>query len=353
MRFSILKYLFVFITPVVVLFSLSLNGLWTYFALFFVFAFIPFLEFFFKGNENNMTEIEEAIALEDKTYDFIIWSLVPIQLLTLVYFLMRISDPSVFYYEKVGMMTAFGISCGVLGINAAHELGHRQTKHEQLMSKILLCTTLYMHFFIEHNRGHHRHVSTDEDPASSKYGENLYAFYIRSVRGSWLSAWQIEKKRLAKTHQNFWSGHNEMLVYQIIQIALLVVVGVVFNAEVLFWFINSAIMGFLLLETVNYIEHYGLRRQKITEKQYEPVLPNHSWNSNHTLGRVLLLELTRHSDHHYKATRKYQVLRHFDNSPQMPAGYPAMMLLALVPPLWFKVMHKQIADYQSHILHQF
>ena len=346
MRLATIKYLLVFTTPIVVLFSLSMNGLGTYFALVFVFAFIPLLEFLFKGNENNLTELEEAIALEDKTYDYIIWSLVPMQVLTLVYFLVRISDPSVFYYEKVGMMTAFGISCGVLGINAAHELGHRVTKHEQLMSKILLCTTLYMHFFIEHNRGHHKNVSTDEDPASSRYGENVYAFFVRSVRDSWLSAWQIEKKRLEKAQQNFWSWHNEMLVYQIIQAALLVIIALSFNVEIMFWFFNSAIMGFLLLETVNYIEHYGLRRQKVTDKQYEPVLPIHSWNSNHTLGRVLLLELTRHSDHHYKATRKYQILRHFDNSPQMPSGYPAMMLLSLVPPLWFKVMHRQIAAYR-------
>ncbi len=347
-----LKYLLVFTTPIVVFFSLSMHGLWTYFALIFVFFFIPLLEFLFKGNENNLTELEEAIALEDKIYDYIIWSLVPIQLLTLVYFLVRVCDPSVFYYEKVGMMTAFGISCGVLGINAAHELGHRITKHEQLMSKILLCTTLYMHFFIEHNRGHHKNVSTDEDPASSKYGENLYAFFVRSVRDSWLSAWEIEKKRLAKAHQNFWSVHNEMLVYQIIQVILLVIIALIFNIETLFWFINAAIMGFLLLETVNYIEHYGLRRQKVTNKQYEPVSPIHSWNSNHALGRILLLELTRHSDHHYKATRKYQILRHFNNSPQMPSGYPAMMLLALVPPLWFKVMHRQIAAFRPNLSHQ-
>ena len=108
-------------------------------------------------------------------------------------------------------------------------------------------------------------------------------------------------------------------------------------------------MGFLLLETVNYIEHYGLRRKKVNEKHFEQVLPIHSWNSNHTIGRLLLLELTRHSDHHYRASRKYQILRHFDDSPQMPTGYPGMMLLALVPPLWFRVMHKQIEVYRATV----
>ncbi|MBL7817932.1 MAG: alkane 1-monooxygenase [Saprospiraceae bacterium] len=344
MHQSAYKYLSSYVAPLVVWFSLSASGLWTYFALVFVFGLIPALEFFFTGSEKNMTEVEESLALQNRLYDYIIWSLVPIQILLLFYFLERISDPSVWLSEKVGMVTAFGISCGVLGINAAHELGHRVTKHEQWMSKILLSTTLYMHFFIEHNFGHHKNVSTDDDPASSKYGENIYAFFIRTIRDSWLSAWQIEAKRLAQAQQGFWSWHNEMLVYQVIQASIVAAIGWFYGLQVLIFFLMSATMGFLLLETVNYIEHYGLRRQKISEKHYEPVQPNHSWNSNHALGRLLLLELTRHSDHHYKATRKYQILRHFDESPQMPAGYPAMMLLALVPPLWFRVMHKQIAQ---------
>ncbi len=349
MRFSSFKYLFVFIVPAIIFFSIKESGLWVYSALIFVFILMPLLEFIFVGTSQNMTEIEEQLALKNKVYDYIIWSLVPIQVATLFYFLMRVSDPSLFLWEKIGMMTAMGMSCGVLGINAAHELGHRSTKHEQLMSKILLCTTLYMHFFIEHNRGHHKNVSTDEDPASSKYGENIYAFYYRSVKDGWLSAWHIEGTRLKQSKQQFWNFHNEMLVYQFIQLSLIGLIAVVFSWQVLLLFLGAAIMGFLLLETVNYIEHYGLRRKKITDKQFEQVLPIHSWNSDHALGRLLLLELTRHSDHHFKASRKYQVLRHFDDSPQMPAGYPAMMLLSLVPPLWFKVMHKQIADYRTTI----
>ena len=349
MRFSSLKYLFVFIVPSIVFFSIQASGFWVYSALIFVFILIPILEFIFVGTSENMTEIEEQLALKNNVYDYIIWSLVPIQLATLCYFLIRVSDPSLYLFEKIGMMTAMGISCGVLGINAAHELGHRSTKHEQMMSKILLCTTLYMHFFIEHNRGHHKNVSTDEDPASSKYGENIYAFYYRSIKDSWLSAWHLEAMRLKQAKQPFWSFHNEMLVYQIIQLGLIGIITVLFSWQVLLFFLGAAIMGFLLLETVNYIEHYGLRRKKMTDKQFEQVLPIHSWNSDHALGRLLLLELTRHSDHHYKASRKYQVLRHFDDSPQMPAGYPAMMLLSLVPPLWFKVMNKQIADYRTTI----
>jgi alkane 1-monooxygenase len=138
-----------------------------------------------------------------------------------------------------------------------------------------------------------------------------------------------------------------MLVYQVIQAAIVICIFFVFDWQVMLWFLGSSTIGILLLETVNYIEHYGLKRKKVGNAYYEKVMPIHSWNSNHTLGRLLLLELTRHSDHHYMASRKYQVLRHFDESPQMPTGYPGMILLAFIPPLWFYVMHKQIDKYKA------
>jgi alkane 1-monooxygenase len=203
-----------------------------------------------------------------------------------------------------------------------------------------------MHFFIEHNRGHHKNVSTDEDPASSRYGEVLYTFFFRTITGSWLSAWKLERVRLERKKQSIWSWQNEMLRFQVIQGALILAIAVFFGVETMAWFMGAALIGILLLETVNYIEHYGLRRKR-KGASYERVLPVHSWNSNHPLGRLILLELTRHSDHHYMASRKYQVLRHFDESPQMPTGYPGMMVLSFFPPLWFRVMHKRIEQYRQ------
>ena len=346
MKLHALKYSLVYFTPFIVLFSICSANLWSYAAVVFVFAIIPFFELFTTGSNKNLSDIEENIIKDDLIYDLLLYSLVPLQYITLAAFLIYINDATLPLIVKVGMTTAFGMSCGVLGINAAHELGHRQTWYEQLMSKMLLLTTLYMHFFIEHNRGHHKNVSTDEDPASSRYGEILYTFYFRSIWGSWVSAWHLETERLQRAKQNFWSYHNEMLRFQVIQLALVIGIGLVFNWEVLGWFLIAAFIGVLLLETVNYIEHYGLRRKKNGDN-YERTLPIHSWNSNHPLGRLLLLELSRHSDHHYIANRKYQVLRHFDESPQMPTGYPGMMLLAFIPPLWFKVMHKQINKYKD------
>jgi alkane 1-monooxygenase len=347
MNTHLLKYVLVYITPILVFVSIYLGGLYSYIAIIYVFGLIPFLEFFFSGTTQNMNEVEESLAVKDRWYDFLLYSLVPIQVALLIYFLYRVDDDSLLLWEKIGLMTAFGMTCGALGINAAHELGHRSTWYEQMMSKILLATTQYMHFFIEHNRGHHKNVSTDEDPASARYGETVYGFFVRSIRDSWLSAWHLEGKRLAVTKQGFWSLHNEMLRFQIIQLSILVAIFIIFDWQVLLFYLGGATIGFLLLETVNYIEHYGLRRKKITDGRYERTLPIHSWNSNHSLGRILLLEVTRHSDHHYLANRKYQVLRHFDESPQMPTGYPGMMLLSLIPPLWFKVMHRQIEKYRA------
>lgn len=346
MKSQSLKYLAAYTAPLIVAFSIYSENYGSYAALMFLFLVVPVIELFTKGNTQNLSQIEEEIAKEDTLYDWILYSLVPIQYGILGYFLFQVSQNDVPLQYKIGVTIAFGISCGILGINAAHELGHRLTRREQVMSKMLLLTTLYMHFFIEHNRGHHKNVSTDEDPASSRWGETVYAFFFRSIWGSWWSAWHLETDRLKQKKIPFWSFQNEMLLYQFIQIGLITLIWAVFGHITLMFFLFGALLGILLLETVNYIEHYGLRRKKKGER-YERTMPIHSWNSNHPLGRLLLLELSRHSDHHYMATRKYQTLRHFEESPQMPTGYPGMMLLALVPPLWFLVVHKSIATYKQ------
>jgi alkane 1-monooxygenase len=311
-----------------------------------LFGILPFLELFTRSSTKNLTEIEEEMVKKDKFYDILLFSLLPIQYALLGYFLYTVSDTTLPMYVKIGLTTAYGMACGILGINAAHELGHRSTWYEQLMSKMLLLTTTYMHFYIEHNRGHHKNVSTDEDPASSRYGESVYAFYLRSIYGSWLSAWKLEKDRLQKENLNFWSLSNEMLRFQIIQLAFILTIYLIFGATTLAFFMLASLIGILLLESVNYIEHYGLRRKK-TGDRYERTMPIHSWNSNHPIGRLVLLELSRHSDHHYLANRKYPLLRHFDESPQMPTGYPGMILLSFLPPVWFAVMHKKIAEYRN------
>lgn len=206
----------------------------------------------------------------------------------------------------------------------------------------MLLSSLYMHFFIEHNRGHHSWVATERDPASSRKGEVLYTFWFRSVVFSWISAWKIEAHRLRKEAHPYFNIKNQMFQFQLIQILLLLGLAYFCNVATMLAFIASATVGFLLLETVNYIEHYGLSREQNAKGRYEKVHPHHSWNANHSLGRLLLFELTRHSDHHAHPGRAYAELRHFEKSPQLPAGYPAMVLLAIIPPLWFKVMDNHL-----------
>src|SRR5437868_7936031 len=235
-----------------------------------------------------------------------------------------------------------GLLCGSLGINVAHELGHRINKFEQFLAKSLLLTSLYMHFFIEHNKGHHKNVATPEDPSSARYNEPVYTFYFRTVIFSYLSAWKIAGNDVQKQGYSIFSWRNEMLQAHVIQILFVGLIIYFFGWLITIYFLLAAGIGIALLETVNYIEHYGLQRKKIAEGKYERAMPEHSWNSNHILGRIMLFELSRHSDHHYLASRKYQILQHHHEAPQLPTGYPGSMMLALVPPAWFYVMNKRV-----------
>ena len=341
------KYLLAYIAPISAFFAVYYAGPWSFATVIIAFGIIPSLEFFTPNSQENFNQEEESDRLASRFFDLLLYLNLPMLFLLVVFYLSQITTNTYTTIEVVGMTMSVGIIVGALGINVAHELGHRSTWYEQLMSKSMLLTALYMHFFIEHNRGHHKNVATDLDPASAKRGQSLYAFWFSSTLFGYLNAWKIEAKRLAQEQQSFWSVHNEMLVFQIIQIAYLALITYFFGLSGLFFAIAIAIIGFLQLETVNYIEHYGLRRKKLENGRYEMVSPKHSWNSNHEVGRIFLYELTRHSDHHFKASRKYQILRHMDDSPQLPLGYPGSMLLSLIPPLWFNYMDKQLEAHLS------
>jgi len=340
-----LKYLLAYLFPATAIIAIYFGGIWSFSTFYLGFIIIPALEIAMPGNTQNFDEVEEDDRLKSRFFDALLWLNVPLLYFILGYYFYTVSTQSLLWYEVLGMTISVGLICTTLGINVGHELGHRSTWYERMMSKTLLMSCFYMHFIIEHNLGHHKNVATDEDPASSRVGEYVYTFLIRSVRDSYISAWHIEHERLQRAGQAILSIHNEMIRFQIIQVLYLLTVGFVFGWYVAVLAVVVGVIGFLMLETVNYIEHYGLRRKKLASGRYERVQPHHSWNSNHTIGRILLYELTRHSDHHFKANRKYQVLRHFDESPQMPYGYPAAMLMAWFPPLWFKVMDKEVAKY--------
>ena len=308
---------------------------------------IPLLELFINPDERNMDAAEEELARKDKLYDWFLYAIVPFQYFALGCFLYSVTYVEQSTTDIIGKTLGMGLLCGTFGINVGHELGHRVNRFEQTLAKALLLSSLYMHFFIEHNKGHHKRVATSEDPSSARYGEWVYSFYFRSIVFSYLSAWDIAGREMKKKGRSVLSFDNEMIQFHLVQILFVAVIGYLFGLITALLFVAAAFNGILLLETVNYIEHYGLQRKQIGEGKYERAMPEHSWNSNHVIGRVMLFELSRHSDHHYLASRKYQVLRHHDDSPQMPTGYPGMMLLSLVPPAWFYVMNKRIKEREA------
>ncbi|NBC07897.1 MAG: alkane 1-monooxygenase [Bacteroidetes bacterium] len=332
------KYLIAYLLPLAAYWSVYEGGVWSFGAIYLGFVVIPLVELFVRRSPENHPPEKETERVKAPFFDYLLYLNVPLVYGLVVYYLFTLQQGGLATYEVVGMTCSVGLILGTAGINVAHELGHRASWHERLMAKALLLPELYTHFIIEHNLGHHKHVATPEDPASAREGELVYAFWFRSVTGGYLNAWKLERERLQRQGKAVLSWHNEMVRFTLLQIAYLAAIGWVFGWALVPYAIAIAVFGFLMLESVNYIEHYGLQRQRTSSGRYERVGPQHSWNSDHELGRIFLYELTRHSDHHFKASRKYQILRHQEQSPQLPTGYPGSILLSLVPPLWFSIM---------------
>ncbi len=277
----------------------------------------------------------------DSFFRVLVLVYVPLQLLLLAWAGWYVGSANLAWWELLG----FGLTIGVVGgtgINAAHELGHKQPNRERWAARLALGAVAYGHFYVEHNRGHHRNVATPEDPASARFGENIFRFLPRTVIGSARSAWRLERRRLAALKQPMMSPANEILRAAAITSAIWSVAIALGGMAAVGLLITQAAMAIVLLETVNYVEHYGLLRMKTDSGRYEPCAPEHSWNSNQTVTNLLLYQLQRHADHHANPQTPYQALRHVDEAPQLPAGYAAMIPLAWVPPLWRRVMDDRV-----------
>lgn len=245
------------------------------------------------------------------------------------------------------MGVAIGFITGGFGITIAHELGHRASRFDRALSQAMLATVCYAHFYVEHNRGHHARVATPGDPASARLGESFYRFFPRTVIGSFAHAWRLEALRLSARGDRALSPANRMLLYMIVQAALCAAAFAWGGVNGLAFFLFQSLVAFTLLELVNYVEHYGLTRQRNPDGRYEPVAPHHSWNSDTWFGNAILVNLQRHSDHHADSSRPFETLRSIDSAPQLPTGYAGMILLALVPPLWFRVMDPRVVRFAN------
>jgi alkane 1-monooxygenase len=309
-----------------------------------VFGVFPLLDQAIGTDSENPPDSVLAWLEADRYYRWVVFAYLPLQYAGLIFACWQWAYGDLSVFESIGLATTVGTVSGI-AINTAHELGHKREKSERWLSKVALAQTWYGHFFIEHNRGHHVRVSTPEDPASSKFGESFYVFWPRTVWGSLISAIEIEKKRLDRTGDGFWSVKNDLFQAWSMSLVLFVVLTAVFGWVVLPYLIIQAVMGFSLLEVVNYLEHYGLMRQKKEDGRYERCQPSHSWNSNNVASNVFLYHLQRHSDHHAHPTRRYQALRNFEEAPDLPSGYATMIVVALVPPVWRRVMDKRVLDH--------
>lgn len=323
-----------------------------------VFVVIPVVDYLAgRDGANPPEEMREKLEA-DPFYRWVVYSYVPLQYATLIMscYLWTADDLSwlghpgeLSIVAKIGVMLAAGVAGGI-GINTAHELGHKIESMEQWAAKITLATTGYGHFYVEHNRGHHARVATPEDPASSRFGESFWRFLPRTVIGSLRSAWQLEAARLRRAGHSPWSLRNDNISAWLMTVALFAALTAIFGLAALPWLIAQAIYGFSLLEVVNYLEHYGLLRQKTTTGRYQRCRAEHSWNSDHMVTNIFLFHLQRHSDHHANPMRRYQVLRTVDEAPQLPAGYAAMIVIAYVPWLWRRVMdHRVLEHYHGDI----
>ncbi|CAN5730090.1 hypothetical protein BH20ACT2_BH20ACT2_04280 [soil metagenome] len=309
-----------------------------------IFGFMPLLDVVFgRDAENPPEEVVDSLDA-DPYYRWCTYAFIPLQYASLVWAAWQWSAGGLSTFESLGLALTVGCVAGI-AINTAHELGHKRPAVERWLSKISLAQSAYGHFQLEHNRGHHVKVSTPEDPASSRLGENFYAFFPRTVIGSLISAVRLERERCTRLHQSFWSPRNELLNAWVMTVVLCAALLGAFGWAIAPWLAIQAVLGFALLEVVNYIEHYGLLRQQRADGRYERCRPEHSWNANNTISNLLLYHLQRHSDHHANPRRRYQSLRHYDGVPQLPTGYAGMIVLATIPPLWRRVMDRRVLDF--------
>ncbi len=316
-------------------------GVMWWFGPMFVFGFMPLLDTLVGTDPSNPPESIVKWLEQDRYYRWCTFLFIPLQYVGLVFAAAMWAAGDLSVLESVGLAFTVGSVNGIAIANA-HELGHKRERHERWLAKIALAPTWYGHFVIEHNRGHHVRVSTPEDPASSRLGENFYEFLPRTILGSLRSAWHLEKVRFDRMERSPWSIGNDILNAWLMSLVLWVALVVGFGPSILPYMVIQALFGFSLLEVVNYVEHYGLLRQKREDGRYERTQPEHSWNSNIVASNVFLYHLQRHSDHHAHPLRRYQALRHHDEAPELPAGYATMILAAYLPPVWKRVMDRRV-----------
>ncbi|MCY0146280.1 alkane 1-monooxygenase [Hoeflea sp. G2-23] len=292
---------------------------------------------------NPPEEIVEELA-GDSYYRILLFLSVPVFWFSFLTCAIAAGQPDTPIWAWLGLALSAGISSGT-AITVGHELGHKLNRLDQWGAKLANAVSGYGHFCIEHNRGHHVHVATPEDPASARLGESLWRFALREFPGTAVRGWRIERARLARKGLSFWHWRNDILQGYAITLIADVTLIIAFGWTMIPFLLLHNLVGWMQLTFANYVEHYGLRRMQGPDGRYEPCEPRHSWNTNHIVTNLMLFHLQRHSDHHANPLRPYQALRSFAELPTLPSGYPGTFLLASIPPLWFRVMDPKVMEW--------
>ena len=301
----------------------------------------PILDWLIGEDTNNPPEQVVMQLDRDRYYRWLTFIVVPLHYITLFGVAWYAATQSLSWWGFLGLAAMAGLTAG-LAINTGHELGHKNSRVEKWLARIVLAVPAYGHFSIEHNRGHHMNVSTPEDVASSRMGESIYRFAAREMPGALFEAWAIEKERLTRRGKSAWHPNNQILQSYALTALITVALVALFGWMMIPFMLIHNVLAWFQLTSANYVEHYGLLRLQDENGKYERCEPRHSWNSNHVFSNLVLFQLERHSDHHANPLRRYQSLRHFDSAPQLPSGYFGAYLLAYVPWLWFRVMDKRL-----------
>ncbi|MES2919267.1 MAG: fatty acid desaturase [Pseudomonadota bacterium] len=327
---------------VLALYSITGWGVLSWGGPFIVYVLVPVLDWLIGTDKTNPPESAVAQLEDDAWYRLIVYAYIPSQFISTIWGGWLFVHSANSWVEYTGLVLSVGAING-LAINTGHELSHKRDAVGRWMAKLTLAPTAYGHFYAEHVRGHHKNVATPDDPASSRMGESFWAFLPRTMIGSVISAWKIEGERLNRMGKSVWSRENDNLQAWGMTVVFFGALTLWLGWGVLPFLLLQAFYAASLLETINYIEHYGLLRQKGADGRYERCSPQHSWNSNHIVTNLVLYQLQRHSDHHANPTRSFQALRHFEDSPQLPSGYASMLIPAYLPPLWFRQMDPLVA----------
>ena len=343
-------YWLIIISPIVALssiwlyFALDKNALVTLIPMLFFYAFTPLMDAIMGEDPHNPPEEVVNAMIADNYYRFTVHSMVYIAIAVFLAFIVFVGTQDLPWWAILALIIGVGANSGGVMV-MTHELGHKANKLDRLSAKIGNMLMGYGHFNIEHNKGHHTWVATPEDPASSRMGENFYAFMVRELTGAFKRGTNYEKARLEKQGRSYWSVHNDVLQVYAVTLGLTALFTVFFGPAILLFLIPHHFLAWLALTQANYVEHYGLKREKLANGKYERCQPKHSWNTNHTYSNLLSFHLQRHSDHHAFPQRPYQVLRDYENVPTLPTGYGGCFAMAFFPPLWFSVMDKKVVDW--------